>query len=269
MLLMKDYAYCIITVNITYEMKILIIEDEKKAAKELENILLDIDDSITILATIGTVVESVAFLQALHLPDLIFSDIQLSDGLCFEIFKQVNIKCPIIFYTAHSDYIMEAFTTNALSYLLKPITKKSVWNAIDKYQRFKTAFAVENIGNPIEENQTQFNMGYKTNILVERKDSIIPLLVNKIAYLYLRQTFIEVITFDNQKYFLYSTLEKQEQVLDPEIFYRANRHFIINRSSILNVNRFFARKLIVKLVIESPEDIVISKANVSNFLHWL
>jgi len=250
-------------------MKILIIEDEMNAAKELEKILLNLDASYTVLAILDSVEASINFLRGNNSPDLIFSDIQLADGMCFEIYKEVAVKNPIIFCTAFDEYMPEAFETNAVSYLLKPINEQTVARAIEKYQRLKSAFEPVAATRSIERLGEQLKYSYKKTILVDQRESIIPLPVNDIAYLYLENAVVQIGTSKNHQYFMTSSLDELERILDPEAFYRANRQFIINRRAIVNVERFFSRKLIAKLDVQTPETVVISKAGASDFLRWL
>lgn len=249
-------------------MKVLIIEDEVNAAKELKRILLQLDPAISILSILDSVEESIAYLS-LHTPDLIFSDIQLADGMCFDIYNTVTIKSPIIFCTAYDDYMLDAFNTNAVSYLLKPITEDIVGKALDKYQSLKSAFEPELAATSIEKLAKQLRYAYKTTLLAEHGEKIIPLQVKDIAYIYLENSVVYAITIQNQRHFLSASLDELEKCLDPDFFYRANRQFIINRSSIANIERYFSRKLIAKLTMVTPETIVISKAKASDFLRWL
>lgn len=249
-------------------MKILIIEDEVNTAKELERILHRIDPSISVLSILDNVKDSITFLSE-NIPDLIFSDIQLADGICFDIYNEVKVTSPIIFCTAYDDFMLDAFDTNAVSYLLKPITEKMVSKALEKYQSFKLIFEPEMASLSVQKLAKQLKYAYKTSLLVEQREKIIPLPVKKIAYIYLENTVVKVATKKNQKYVLSASLEELEKILDPEMFYRANRQFIINRSAIVNIERYFSRKLITKLNVETPETIVISKAKASDFLKWM
>lgn len=250
-------------------MRILIIENEINTARELKRILVDLDASNNVIAIIDSVEESVQFLRGNNLPDLIFSDIQLADGMCFDIFREVAIKTPIIFCTSYDEYMLDAFKTNAVSYLLKPITKDSVEAAMEKYHMLKSAFESAAATLSIEKLSQQLKNNYKRSILVEQRENIIPLPVNDIAYIYLENTIVQIGTAKNHQYFISSTLDELERMLDPEVFYRANRQFIINKLSIVNVEKIFPRKLLAKLAVRTPESVVISKANASSFLRWL
>lgn len=248
--------------------RILIIEDEARAARELASILTAIDPDTEILTILDSVELSVQWLNSNHHPDLIFSDIQLADGLCFDIYNKVQVQSPVIFCTAFDEYLMNAFDMHTVSYLLKPITKQKLEKALDKFYAIKSVFN--------KQQDTGFNMlleqlrnQYKTALLVHEKDKIIPLQVKDIAFIYLDKSLLSVTTSGNKKYYLSSSLDELEKSLDPSSFYRANRQFLINRTSVANAERFFARKLVVRLTVQTPETVVISKAKASEFLQWL
>lgn len=248
--------------------EVVILEDEAKAARELAHILRHIDKDIKILATLDSVEQALVWFSQHRQPGLIFSDIQLADGMCFDIYNQINIQSPIVFCTAFDEYMMNAFDTNAVSYILKPITREKVEKALEKCYLMKSAFEMkQDSGLAVLLKQLKYQ--YKTALLVNNKEKIIPVSVKDIAYFYLDRTMVTIVTIANQKYYLSSTLEEVEQLLDPAIFYRANRQFLINRSAIANAERFFARKLVAKLVVDTPETIIVSKAKASEFLHWL
>lgn len=248
--------------------RILIIEDEARAARELASMLTAIDPDTEILTILDSVELSVQWLNSNHHPDLIFSDIQLADGLCFDIYNKVQVQSPVIFCTAFDEYLMNAFDMHTVSYLLKPITKQKLEKALDKFYAIKSVFnKQQDIGfNTLLE---QLRNQYKTALLVHEKDKIIPLQVKDIAFIYLDKSLLSVTTSGNKKYYLSSSLDELEKSLDPSSFYRANRQFLINRTSVANAERFFARKLVVRLTVQTPETVVISKAKASEFLQWL
>lgn len=248
---------------------VLIIEDEAKTARELANILKHIDDGINVLTILDSVEQSVQWFATNKQPDLIFSDIQLADGLCFDIYNQVSVKSPIIFCTAFDEYLMNAFDTNAVSYLLKPITREKVEKALDKFHVLKAVFEKEESSKNLTGLLHQLKYNYKTALLVHQKEKIIPIQVKDIAFFYLDKTIINITTIANQKYYLSSAMDDIEQMLDPSLFYRANRQFLINKTAVANAERFFARKLVAKLKVETPETIIVSKAKASEFLQWL
>ncbi|MDR7128037.1 DNA-binding LytR/AlgR family response regulator [Algoriphagus sp. 4150] len=250
-------------------MNILIIEDEQKAAKELERILLEIDGKLSVVAILDSVEQGVSYLSKEPPVDLIFSDIQLADGMCFEIYNQVTISSPIIFCTAFDEYMMEAFDTNAVSYLLKPVTSEKGATALAQYHQMKTAFEPANAARTLGQISSQLTKVFKSTILVEYKEKIIPLRVKDIAYFYLDKTIVKITTRTNQRFFFASSLDEVERVLDPELFYRANRQFLINKQFVVSIERHFSRKLVTKLSVDTPEAIVVSKAKASEFLRWI
>lgn len=250
-------------------MNILIIEDEQKAAKELERILMEIDSSLSVTAILDSVEQGVSYLSRKLPVDLIFSDIQLADGMCFEIFDQVKITSPIVFCTAFDEYMMEAFDTNAVSYLLKPITSEKVAAAIAKFHQMKIAFEPASAARAVDKIASQLKHAYKTTLLVDHKEKIIPLRARDIAYFYLDKTIVKITTLNNQRYFFASSLDEVERMLDPEHFYRANRQFLVNKEAVDSIERGFSRKLVARLTLDTPEAVVISKAKASDFLRWL
>ncbi|WP_341908254.1 LytTR family DNA-binding domain-containing protein [Fluviicola taffensis] len=249
-------------------MKVLIIEDEIRAARELKKIILQMDDTILITAIIDSIEKGKQWFDENESPDLIFSDIQLADGLCFDLFNQIELKSPIIFCTAFDEYLMNAFDTNGISYLLKPITQKKVEKAFAKFLQFKDNFQIDptNNFNSLTKN---LKVNYKTTLLVYQKEKIIPIPVREIAFFHLDNAVVSITTVTNRKFHLSSNLDDIHKTLDPEHFYRANRQYIIQRAAIENVERYFARKLVAKLMVKTPEKLIISKARASDFLKWL
>lgn len=249
--------------------RILIVEDEAKAARELAGILHAIDTDIEVLATLDSVEQAIAWFGANNQPDLIFSDIQLADGLCFDIYNQVNIQSPIIFCTAFDEYLMEAFETHAVSYLLKPVTRNKIEKALDKFYSLKSVFEKQEDQLKLHSLLRQVSHSYKTAMLVYQKEKIIPVQVKDIAFFYLNETVVNISTLSGQRYYLSTKMDELEKVLDPSMFCRANRQFLVNRAAVANAEKFFARKLAVKLTVSTPENIIVSKAKASEFLHWL
>jgi two-component system response regulator LytT len=248
---------------------VLIIEDEAKTARELANMINNIDDTINVITILDSVEQSLQWFAQNKQPDLIFSDIQLADGLCFEIYQKIQVTSPIIFCTAFDEYLMNAFDTNAVSYLLKPVTKEKVEKSFEKFRSLKSVFESEKSNANLSGLLQQLKYSYKTALLVNQKEKIIPVQVKDIAFFYLDRTIVNITTLANQKYYLSSALDDVEKMIDPSMFYRANRQFLINKNAIANAERFFARKLVAKLIVDTPETVIVSKAKASEFLQWL
>lgn len=250
-------------------MNVLIIEDEARTARQLAGILVRLDPTIRVMAMLESVEEGIAWLSRREQPDLIFSDIQLADGISFEIFKQVRITCPIIFCTAFDEYMLHAFETNAISYLLKPILPDKVQQALDKFALLRQVPSPEPMALALERMMSQLKPVYKSSLLVNHREKIIPVQVKDVAYFCLDNTVIQLSTLQHQHYFLTTSLDELEKTVDPELFYRANRQFLINRQAVASVERFFSRKLAVKLAVETPEAVIVSKTKAVDFLNWL
>jgi len=246
-------------------MNILIIEDEAKAARGIIKILAEIDNTIKIVAVIESVKDALAWFKENDQPDLIFSDIQLSDGLCFDIYQNIKVTSPIVFCTAFDEYLMQAFETCAISYLLKPINREKIEVALDKYQTMQSSFHNENI----DKLMTYLKPAYKSVLLINYKEKIIPVQTKDIACFHWDENALTLITLKGQKYNYSASLDEMERILDPSLFFRANRQYLINRDAIRDIERFFARKLTVKLTVGTPESIVIGKMKASDFLKWV
>ena len=250
-------------------MNVLIIEDEARSARELQAVITAVNPAVRILGIMESVEQSLNWLEAHGQPDLIFSDIQLADGLSFEIYELVKITCPIIFCTAFDEYLMKAFDTNAISYLLKPINEAKVEKAFEKLNTLLQTKKKDEPDFRIAQLLAGLKRNYRTTLLVNQREKIIPIQTKDIAFICLDATVIRLVTLQNQQYFMTSSMDQMEKILDPELFFRANRQFFINRNAIGIVEKFFTRKLAVKLTVETPELILISKTKATTFLQWL
>ena len=250
-------------------MNVLIIEDEGRSAKELVQLIAAADDTLRVVAILESIEQGVAWLSSNPQPDLIFSDIQLTDGSSFAIYQRIAITCPIVFCTAFDDYLMDAFETNAISYLLKPVTKEKVEGALQKLRLLRGGGGREQEPADVEGLLRQLRQPYKSTILVNLREKIIPVPARDIAYFYMEHSVVEVCTLQQQKYFITGSMDELEKTMDPGLFFRANRQFLVGRAAIANAERSFSRKLVVRLSVPTGEPVVVSKAKASEFLHWL
>lgn len=251
-------------------MKVVIIEDEPLTAEDLASALQEMDASIQVVAQLESVLESVKYFEENEAPDLIFSDIQLSDGLSFELFKKVKIASPVIFCTAYDEYAIQAFRSNGIDYIMKPFSRQTVADALHKYDELKSRFSAR----PALSYETILDLlgkkekSTQASVLVYYKDQILPVKMQDVAMFYIHNEMTHLKTFKGQDYVLDDNLDKLDQVTGTE-FYRINRQHLVNRQAIKSASRFFARKLIVSLHVEYKESIIVSKAKVSSFLEWL
>lgn len=252
-------------------MNVLIIEDEIKTARELRSLVEDLRHDITVLDILPTIKSSIQWFGAHPAPDLVFADIQLADGLSFDIFKNTPINTPVIFCTAFDEYAIRGFETNGIDYLLKPIDENRLQQALDKYDNLKDAFSTEKTSyeKKLENLLSQFSGNYKTTLLIHFQEKIIPVKAADIAFIHYANGVTGIYTHSNQKYVMHSTLDELETMLQPDLFFRANRQFIINRQAILNIEHYFSRRLVVRLVNPTPENIIISKVRSGELLQWL
>jgi DNA-binding LytR/AlgR family response regulator len=250
---------------------IFIIEDEIKTALALKKSIEKCFQEAVVLEIAQSIKSAVKWLKTNDPPDIIFSDIQLADGLSFDIFKQVTIKSPIIFCTAYDEYAVEAFKTNSIDYLLKPIDETKLKASIDKYYSIKSLFVKDNsvVDSRIQNLLLQFNSDYKKTILVYFQDKMSALKVDSIQYIHHDLGLVYLMTFDKKKYFMNQTLDEFETILNPNDFFRVNRQFIINRKAILVVENYLSRRLVLLLKSPITETIIVSKTKAPLLLKWI
>ncbi|SHM45017.1 LytR/AlgR family response regulator transcription factor [Mucilaginibacter sp. OK098] len=250
-------------------MKIIIIEDELKAAKSLANLVLKLRPTAKIVAQLQSIENSVDYLSQNEEPDLIFMDIQLSDGLSFEIFKSVKIQCPVIFCTAYGEYAMDAIKANGIDYLLKPFSEEDLRVAFEKVESFKNFFQ-QNTQPDLDGLLKRMGLDEgKKSFLVFKNNKYTTVQTDQIAFIYIRNESATIMTFQEQEYAIDQSLDQVQSLLSAKQFFRLNRQYLVNFSAIKEVEHYFSRKLFVKLVIPSPDKLLIGKEKTSGFLSWL
>ena len=249
-------------------MKAVIVEDEFVAAQTLQRLIAEVDSDIQVIAILQSVEESIEWFSLNPSPDLVFLDIHLADGSSFSIFEKVNINCPIIFTTAYDEYSLKAFELNSIDYLLKPINKKGLEKAISKLKGL--AFKNNNtdmISNILAVlNQTK--AAYKSHFLIPHKDKLVPLAIDKIAFIYSELKMARIVTFDQQNYTIDISLDELSKQLNPSLFFRVNRQYILSHHAIQDISIWFGSKLSVNLIIPVPDKVIVSRARVPEFKDW-
>lgn len=242
-------------------MNVLIIEDEELAQEELVRLIRKRYPSMKISALIGSVKESVEWLQE-NTADLIFMDIQLSDGISFDIFDYIDIRTPIIFTTAYDQYAIQAFKVNSIGYLLKPIIESDLVSTIEKleYQPDKLKELLK---------QLQPSISYKSRIMIKTGDKYSFLDINDIAYFYAEERVTIAVPKQGRAKIVDYTIESLETKLDPKQFFKLTRGCIASINSIKEVSKYFNSRLKVRLSPEYTEEILISRIRVGEFLQWL
>jgi two-component system LytT family response regulator len=253
-------------------LKVIIIEDEISAVNNLEAIIEEIDYDVEIIGVIESIKDAIDWISSNPIPDLAFVDIQLADGSSFEIFEKINIDFPVIFTTAYDEYALKAFQVNSIDYILKPIKKKDVLFAINKYKNIyhnRTSSLQGNISQLINELGLTHPKKYRSTLLISIKDKLIPVTVADIAIIYLKSGIAYIETFDNKKYFIEKNLNEIENELNPNDFFRVNRQSIIARNAIKEATLYFGNRLKLKISLDNSIDLVISKGKVSAFKKWI
>jgi DNA-binding LytR/AlgR family response regulator len=247
-------------------MKVLIVEDERPASENLVEELQAIDDNIDVVAGCNSVDETVRWLTRNPQPDLILMDIQLSDGLSFNIFKECEVTCPVIFTTAYDKYLNQAFEYSSIDYLLKPISQDKLKNAIRKYKTLRSHFVNSQASMPDYFNSHDRK---RSRILVRKGIEFQAIRMEDTGYFFTEHKLIFVVDKENRKYMAEkSNLSELEEELDKNIFYRANRKFIINANYIKRFKPLERSKISVELTLPVNEDIIISQENSASFKKW-
>ncbi|PUV26460.1 MULTISPECIES: LytR/AlgR family response regulator transcription factor [Sphingobacterium] len=251
-------------------MNILIIEDEIKAARSLENLILKLRPETKIIAKIQSVEAAIDYLSNSLSPDIIFMDIQLSDGISFDIFKSVKIVCPVIFCTAFGEYAMDAIKENGIDYLLKPFSETDLKNAFEKVDNFKNFFQKTSENNLIQLIQKiSGEETTKKSFLVFKNNKYLTVKTADIAYIYINYTSPTIVTFKGEHFDVNQSLDQLAAQLSDKDFFRLNRQYLISFSAVKEVEHYFARKLYIKLTVPTDEKLLIGKEKTTIFLNWL
>ncbi len=256
-------------------MKILIIEDEPFAQKELKRLLEVAEGKFEILEMLDTVEDSVDWLKKNPPPDLIFLDIQLADGISFDIFRKVDVKSPVIFTTAYDDYAIRAFQLNSIDYLLKPIKLTDLMRAVNKYESIRDQF--EKSGNDsvnITKNQLEslLNLSkkeYKSRFVAKVGDQIKYVPVEEIAYFYAEDNVVFLMKKNADRYIIDYSIEEIDSLVDPKNFFRLNRSIVAHITAIDKVYKYLNSRLKVELKPEIEKEVLISRVKVSEFMDWM
>lgn len=251
-------------------MKAVIIEDEKIAAELLKNLICQLDENIEVVTVLQTVEDSVEWLNSNQHPDILFVDIHLADGSSFSIFEKTEVKCPIVFTTAYDEYALKAFEVNSIDYLLKPINKDDLQRALNKYKNLKGEKHEVDYKTLISRFLTEAENvnNYKEHFLVPERDKLVPLAAKDIAYVYIDLKLIKAVTFSGKVYYLNQNLDEMMSQLNPKMFFRANRQYIVSHEAIKDVSIWFGNKISLNLTAPTEEKIIVSKARVSEFKNW-
>ena len=247
-------------------MNILIVEDESLLADELEEILLNINSSYKVLAKLQSIEESVKWINSNEC-DLIFMDIQLSDGLSFSIFDKVKVQSPVIFTTAYDQYAIEAFNVNGISYILKPIDEAEVVKALEKYELLKQSYFKSN--QNIVADQTVKESEYKEQMVLTLGPIKKIVDIKSIVYFQADDRYVFAFIKSGKRMFSNSTLRDLETILDPHLFFRINRTFIVYRGFVKEWMSYTEGRIKVVLDIDDTTDLIVSRGRTGEFKLWI
>ena len=248
-------------------MKVLILEDETLAAKDLLKTIDQLEEPVDVLAVIKTVKEASEWLSQHEEPQLILSDIQLADASSFELFESHSISCPIIFTTAYDEFALRAFKLNSIDYLLKPIDSDQLSQAISKYKKLEQVNALQEQLQSLIHNFHQ-PKAYKERFLVLSRNALVPLHIKEIAY-FMKDEIIFAVTFDNKRYVCdLHSLEEVDKLVDPQLFFRANRQFIIHADAVAKIKSSH-KGLTIELLKPLNTEVAISREKAKQFKEWM
>lgn len=247
-------------------MKVLIVEDETAAYENLAQMITTYDPTVEIVANTESVMQTVRWLKNNPKPDLIFMDIHLSDGSAFTIFEMIDVEVPIVFTTAFDQYAIDAFRVNSIDYLLKPIKPVGLANALEKFRKL----SLNDVNIYLKQLATfGSEQNYSDRILIRHKDKLIPIDAEQIAFAYNTDRVTHIYLNDGAIYKCDKSLEQLSAQLDPSLFMRVNKQFLLSRHSVKDVTIWFDNRLRVNVNQPAPEDIYISKNRSQDFKVWL
>ncbi|NJN33886.1 MAG: response regulator transcription factor [Saprospiraceae bacterium] len=253
-------------------MKVLIIEDEQPAAKQLTKLLKKIAPSVSVIETLDSVESSVKWLKTFPAPDAVFMDIQIADGLSFDIFSQADIQSPVVFTTAFDQYAVKAFKVNAIDYLLKPIDEDELSETLLKLQARKLElitppqYSADFFKNFYQNTAKQV---YKERFLIKTGHNLTSVETQDIAYFFSEDGLTQCFTFQNRKHVVESTLDELENNLNPKDFFRINRKIVLHVKAIQKISPHFNGRLKLELTPQYREDIFVARERVNDFKAWL
>ena len=249
-------------------MKVLIVEDEIMAQKSLIRTLTQNFPDMEIVGTTGSVKSTVTWLETPgNSADVIFMDVELSDGVCFEIFRQTEVKAKVIMTTAYDSYAIKAFEAGSIDYLLKPIDASALKRAVARCRMSGGQVDVESLLNAIGSSSPKKE--YKERYIIRFNDRIVPLQTDNIAYVYSEEKTNWLVTFNEEKYIIDSSLDVIGEDLDPQKFFRISRGCIISLNAIDSIIKQAGSRLKIVSIPEAPFEMTVSRSRVDDFLDWL
>ena len=258
-------------------MKTVIIEDEKAAVRNLTSLLNEIKPDAEVITVLDSIEDTIEWFNNNSMPELVFMDIHLADGSAFEIFEHIHISCPIIFTTAYDEYALRAFKVNSIDYLLKPIGKEDIEHAFEKLGSLQDSPIKNEHDQQTQDNELlqlihslKKQENYKTHFLIPLKgDKLLPISVDMIQLFYIKDCQVKAVLADGTEHYFPQTLDELTDCLNPSLFFRVNRQYLVSREAIRDIDLWFNSRLSINLRYPGiTEKILVSKARVSEFKEW-
>ncbi|TAE40743.1 MAG: DNA-binding response regulator [Runella slithyformis] len=250
-------------------MKILIIEDEPLAARRMESLVRAVLPEAIVLGKLESIRASVKWFENNPQPDLLFMDIQLADGLSFEIFQQVAVTAPVIFTTAYDEYALKAFKVNSVDYLLKPIEEQELAAAIEKFKNQQAPANQDKIGKVLETFLSKQAAEWKTRFFLKHANRFEVVETHNVLYLFAEEKVVFLVADGAKKYIVDDTLDEVETKLNPKDFFRINRKYLTQASAIERIEPHFNGRLKITLRLRDDNDIYVSREKADAFKKWL
>lgn len=250
-------------------MKVVIIEDETPAAKRLAKLLNNYSNNIEVIYQADSIESSVRYLATMPNIDLIFMDIQLADGLSFDIFQQTTVTTPVIFTTAFDQYTLKAFKVNSIDYLLKPIDENELQKSLEKYQQLYPKASINFSDKILKLVQDMNAVKYKERLLIKRGQQLSYLKIENTAYCFADGKLCYAVDFNGTKFLLENNLSQLEEQLQPDNFYRINRHLLVNIEAVKKVHTWLGGRLKVEVCPATTAETIVSRERVNGFKEWL
>jgi DNA-binding LytR/AlgR family response regulator len=251
-------------------MQVLIIEDEPHAANRLETLVQELLPAAHVVAKIDSVKKSVQWFNTNPSPDIALMDIQLADGLSFQIFEQCKVKCPVIFTTAYDEYALKAFKVNSIDYILKPVDKVELQAAFNKLETIsRSASSTNALMNNIEQVVSLLSKKYKERFVIKVGEHLRTIDTKDILYFYSQEKTTFCNTTDNRNCILDFTLEQLEEVVDPSVYFRVNRKYVVRAEAILDILSYSNSRLKLRLKNSTDNDVIVARERVQEFKQWL
>ena len=256
----------------TAQLNVLIVEDEIHAQKEIKRLLALCDYDVKILEFIDNIEDAISWINNNPNPDLMFFDIQMSDGMSFEIFNHINSTTPVIFTTAFNEFAIKAFKVNSIDYLLKPLKLNELNDAIKKYLSLEDKYGNKRQPISLDQIEQLFKLNkpsFKSRFIVKIGDQILHISIKDIAYFKSEDNVTLIVTRNNKRYIIDYPLEQITTEINPDHFHRINRSFIIHIDSIKKINKYFNSRLHIELEPVTSDHVLISRIKVPDFLKWI